>query len=69
MDNHPVDRGGELITRNRLLLARAAEARVWAQDAIERVKDVVQSTMEVRLAWARVRQGRWDDRPQSPDSP
>jgi hypothetical protein len=66
MGNHPVDRGGELIARNRLLLARAAEARVWAQDAIERVKDVVQSTMEVRLAWA---QGRRDDRPQSPDSP
>jgi len=62
MDHRPVDHGGELIARNRLLLARAAEARAWAQDAIEQAKDVVQSTMEVRLFCALARQ-QLDDPP------
>jgi hypothetical protein len=62
MDHYPVDRGGELIARNRLLLASAAEARAWTHDAIERAKDAVQSTMEVRLACELVRQRR-DDPP------
>jgi hypothetical protein len=33
------DRTATLIARNRLLLASAAEARVWTQDAIARAQD------------------------------
>ena len=60
--------GGELIARNRLLLASAAEARAGARDVIEQAKDVVQSTMEVRLACALVRHLR-DDPAKFPDLP
>jgi hypothetical protein len=61
-----VDRAEALIARNRLLLALAKEAGAWTRDAIAQAKEVVESTTERRLAWARVRQ-RWDDPPRPPE--
>ncbi len=52
-----VDEGtAALIARNRDLLATAATVREAAQEAIARAEDAVRSTMEIRLAWALMRQ-------------
>lgn len=59
-----IDRAAVLIARSPLLLTRAAEACAWAREAQERAKDAVQNMMEIRLAWALVRQRR--DDPSSP---
>ncbi len=58
-----VDRAAVLIARNRLLLTQAEEARAWSREAQEQSKNAVQNMMEIRLAWALVRQRRNDPHP------
>jgi hypothetical protein len=60
MDDPAVDRGAQLIVRNRELLAKATETRAWTREVIVRAQHTVRATTRLQIARERSRR-QWID--------